>query len=303
MSDSINTDVEDLGKVPDRVIAERLGCSAAWIAKKRKEKGINPFRQHKVHVVTDPNINWDLVPLGKKSDPQIGKELGVGGHVVLRKRRERKIPPFREYRSKRLKEVPLDVLMKPGGTKELAQQLGYTNKAIINQYRVSIDPSRSNKRVDPEVKKHLIADLDSANIRCLAEKYGISAGTVCNLKKKEGVGKYSVGERVCLCGNKFKAKVDVHIYCSYDCYKSVNELRRFLELTVDDQVDATLFKMLLSIRKRLSPKTKAINWETKIDELFNADIPELCEKYGLQHKSITDRRRMYKQKGMTNETK
>lgn len=75
--------VTDLGEIPDRVIAERLGCSKYVIERKRRRLGI-PGCKRSSWKTRVPRINWDEVrDLGKTSCVQIAQRLGCSKSLVL----------------------------------------------------------------------------------------------------------------------------------------------------------------------------------------------------------------------------
>lgn len=79
-------DVEDLGQVPDRVIAERLGCGITAVYDARLKRGIPGARR---------KIDWEKVEdLGKTWDAKIARRLGTSHSVVAAARRKRGIPRY-----------------------------------------------------------------------------------------------------------------------------------------------------------------------------------------------------------------
>ena len=74
--------VPDLGKVPDRVIADRLGCSLSAVHRQRKARGIPRHRP-----------DWDSVAedFGVVADCVIAKRLGCSNSTVGIERRRRGI--------------------------------------------------------------------------------------------------------------------------------------------------------------------------------------------------------------------
>jgi hypothetical protein len=81
-------EIEDLGKVPDSVIAERLGCKEVSVRGGRKKLGIpkTPTR-------------WDTAPLGQNWDGCIAEQMGCKKINVTLARMARKIPPYTELRN------------------------------------------------------------------------------------------------------------------------------------------------------------------------------------------------------------
>lgn len=75
--------VEDLGKIPDCIIAERLGCNKSVVERSRRRLGISgckpsSWRRRK------SRINWDKIDdLGKTSCRKIAQRLGCSDTLVL----------------------------------------------------------------------------------------------------------------------------------------------------------------------------------------------------------------------------
>lgn len=305
MAEKLNIDpdsIEDLGKVPDRVIAERLGCGAAWVRRKRSEKGISPFQPQKGRVTTDPNINWDLIPLGIKTDTQIGEELGMSYLMVSYYRKKRGISSFAEARKQRLKSVPLDVLMARGNTQELAKKLGYKGIGRIGKLRAAIDPSRVLPRMDPEEKKKLLSELDTTLSGTLQEKYKVSVSTIYQLRKQKGIESPFKEKRVCMCGKEFEALKRPNVWCSEECRDAYHDLHKLVDFSANEPLDPILFRMVMQIEKKLRPKIRRINWAKNTKELHETDIDELCKRYALERDHIVRTRKKYPQKERRNET-
>lgn len=86
--------VDYLGKVPDRVIAERLGVSKGRVEAARLRKGI---RSELVTKKTD-FPEWALEALGKESDAEIAKKIGCDKKTVRERRKRLGIAPvYRTY--------------------------------------------------------------------------------------------------------------------------------------------------------------------------------------------------------------
>lgn len=79
---------DELGITPDDVLAIRLDCSAAVVARHRCAIG----RRRRV---SGPlKIDWDAQPLGKVSDTQLAHELGVHPTAVRHARERRGLLPL-----------------------------------------------------------------------------------------------------------------------------------------------------------------------------------------------------------------
>lgn len=90
--------VEDLGMVPDRVIAERLGCRENSVYYARKRLGIAPYPQKTSK--KSYKIQWDCVfALGKCTDEDLARRLGCTRAAVIHARKVRGIPAYAPVKS------------------------------------------------------------------------------------------------------------------------------------------------------------------------------------------------------------
>jgi len=327
MPNTLNIDldsIKDLGKVHDRIIATRLGCSISWVANARKKKNIPSYASRA------QRIDWDSVPLGKKIDRKIGEELGVSHQIVRAQRKKRGIPSFIKDRQRQLREVPIEILMKRGSCNKLARQFGY-NPRTISELRVSIDPSlgvrglreqhntgnpffrakrqlESGDKVQLELttRQKLIEELPTTWGIVLAEKYGMHLSVIQRMKERAGIETKYTQTRTCICGKEFQATTRVHIHCGEECRDAYSELRAILNTDKGEVTDPTVFRMFLQLIQKLRSKVKYIQWSNRTDELFNTDVKELSARYGLcpdhfRHLRKSHRQRQ-QQKGMINET-
>lgn len=81
--------VDDLGRVPDADVAERLWVTVNAVADARKARGIPAMRPHVWRVA---RVDWDAQPLGAEPDQAIADRLGLDRCTVARQREERGIP-------------------------------------------------------------------------------------------------------------------------------------------------------------------------------------------------------------------
>lgn len=87
-----------LGKVPDEVIAKKIGKTSEYVSAHRQRHSICQHGSKR-----SQNIEWDaekLALLGTKSDSEIACKLGVTRAAVLYRRKRLRIPPY-SFRVKR----------------------------------------------------------------------------------------------------------------------------------------------------------------------------------------------------------
>lgn len=85
-----------LGTCFDRVIAEKFGVHVSCVIRERQKRNIPAYQNSLGRTARAYPIDWSTIPLGKKSDGELGRELGVSGSCVRRQRIKRKIPSFKE---------------------------------------------------------------------------------------------------------------------------------------------------------------------------------------------------------------
>jgi hypothetical protein len=82
--------VADLGEVPDRVIAERLGCTQSAVSVARRRAGVPAWDTSRA----PKRIAWDEQPLGRVADLELARRLGCAATTVGAARKLRGIPAF-----------------------------------------------------------------------------------------------------------------------------------------------------------------------------------------------------------------
>ena len=97
----INWDAQPLGQVSDKALAERLGQRVHTVAHARFVRGIPRCTRGGIHNTGTPQphgclmttgIVWDAQPLGRVSDKELAKRLGVSANAVCGARQRRGIP-------------------------------------------------------------------------------------------------------------------------------------------------------------------------------------------------------------------
>lgn len=129
-------------------------------------------------------INWDLEPLGKVSDCQLSKKLGVNSGTVRKARLSRNIKPFRsmpEYFNKiNWDEQPLGQI----NDSELARKLK------VSQTLVSVQRRKRNIEIFSEDRLKInwnILPLGEKSDREIAEELNVSSSFVAKIRVKMGI--------------------------------------------------------------------------------------------------------------------
>lgn len=118
--------VKDLGMIPDRLIAEKLGCREISVYYARKRLGIAPFPSKASK--KSYKIKWDLISdLGKCTDEDLARRLGCTRAAVIHARKVRGIPAYAPVKS-----IDLDSIdeMDKISVAQVAKKLGCSRSAV-----------------------------------------------------------------------------------------------------------------------------------------------------------------------------
>lgn len=92
--------VSDLGQLPDKEIAKRLGCSTCMVGIARRARGISPVAP------PSPRVDWSTITdLGQVPDKEIAERLGCNPHTVCNARKRMGIPSTLKRRLKNQNDV------------------------------------------------------------------------------------------------------------------------------------------------------------------------------------------------------
>lgn len=195
-------DDQPLGEVPDSELAESLGVPRELVYRQRHKRGIpeahgegvpqgqpNPSRRRRA-------IDWDAQPLGRVSDYELAKTLGVGSSTVHRKRQERGIPPLIEGKASKgtdYSKVPLGKLP----DSEIAASLGLDPRSVADaRKRRGITAYRKGYH-ERELSKSgvTLADLYAQPLgerpdSAIADIIGVSRSTVRWARRRVGIERH-----------------------------------------------------------------------------------------------------------------
>jgi DNA-binding CsgD family transcriptional regulator len=90
-SKHIDWSVQPLGQLPDKQVAERLGCSTQNVQQQRVKRGLP-------RAVPGTGVDWDAQPLGQIHDTELARRLGVALTAVRGARYRRRMPAFKTAR-------------------------------------------------------------------------------------------------------------------------------------------------------------------------------------------------------------
>jgi len=153
-------------------------------------------------------INWDNQPLGKTTDANLGRRLGVHYSTVTGARRFRNIPRFQ--RSKIAKVGKLKMLGKVPDI-ELAILAGVSESTIrIMRHQRGISAWQSHEKWDQEPLLGKCFDIE------LAEKYDCTISTVAAARNLREIPAYKE-KRQCDCGEWYLARQRHQVVCSANC--------------------------------------------------------------------------------------
>jgi DNA-binding CsgD family transcriptional regulator len=123
--------------MPDKALAQRLGCSKSTVLRARRRFGISPFDPSR----SSKGIDWEAVALGARPDTEIADELGVAVPVVYNARRRRGIEPHTPRQaSVNWHEVPLGDVP----DEALAKELGVSQPTVTrHRNRLGVLPCKT----------------------------------------------------------------------------------------------------------------------------------------------------------------
>jgi hypothetical protein len=180
-----------LGTVPDRVIAERLGCSASVVCLKRQEQGIAPGGfQGRPPVAWTPEMD---ARLGTAPDRVLAEEWGLSFATVFGRRRSLGVPAGRRWAEPRVPFTPeMDELLGSLPDNVLAAEWGTTGATVGKRRKQLGVPAYSgpdrrgrpkSRLADPAVR----ADLAALTAREFAAKYKVSKQRAAQLRDAAGL--------------------------------------------------------------------------------------------------------------------
>ncbi len=174
-----------LGKVPDRVVADLLGCTPATVLVKRRALGVPPAR----------SANWTPerdARLGTATDQSLADEWGLTLAAVFHRRRALGIPASGPRGPRPTAFTPaMDALLGTVPDSDLAREWGLCASVVGNRRRaLGVPPlaargrHRRPRRADDPAFRADLAALTNAQV---ARKYGISDQRVDQLRDQAGV--------------------------------------------------------------------------------------------------------------------
>jgi hypothetical protein len=173
-----------LGTQTDAEVAQLLGIHASSVCYARHVRGIPAFRQYLGSPRSFPWTAEDLAMLGKLSDHEVAKTLGLSPSTVARKRRILGIPPFvPRPATLELPEEGLSLLGQLSDA-EVAQRYGYTKEQITNKRKDLGIPPLSYRRVarTPELAELLRLPTTEAMRRT-----GLKGETIAKIRRELGI--------------------------------------------------------------------------------------------------------------------
>ena len=177
-----------LGKLPDRKLAERAGVHPNTIHHERKRRGIPAFVQQR------EAVRWtrDMIrKLGTATDRSIAAELGIPIGCVSRKRRILGIPPYSGRSGRQPRAYPWSpedlACLGKVSDRALARALGLsTGTVALKRQMLGIPPWRSRPPAvvwTPAMRRLLgrVSDLE------VARRFSISSSTVVLERRRLGI--------------------------------------------------------------------------------------------------------------------
>lgn len=173
----------DIGKRPDREIAEQIGAAPTTVASARNRMGLPaPERPTKMRT-----IDWRALPLGQLYDHEIAKQIGVSKATVYRARVSLGIPG-RHHRNDRVRGriASIDWASLPLGQvsdEEIARRCGCSRPTVARERTARGIPAyqRAPSRDWTAVGLGTVAD------HVIAERLGVPVKTVMSARRRLGI--------------------------------------------------------------------------------------------------------------------
>lgn len=160
---------------------------------------------------THAGIDWTSVPLGRETDNELARRLGVATGSVARQRVRRKIPRCDRSRVSTTGCLPL---LGQLSDRKVAELCGLDESAVRAQ-RARRGVSAYRPRVEWD-REPLGATWDTA----IAARLNVSVSAVCDARRRRKVPIYKE-VRVCGCGRRYKARQPNQTACSKACSLAV----------------------------------------------------------------------------------
>lgn len=269
--------VEDLGKVPDSVIAKRLGIPASkvWVA--RYKRGISGCGR-----ASKCSIDWDSLPYGKMTDRALAKAYRVSIVRISAERQRRNIYPCGRIDWSKV----LDVGIVPDSVIATRLKCNVSSVRAIRESR-GLPIVRVVGEVTPELIPILAEELKHTWSNAVALKYGISPSNTALLRRRLGIKTYSE-QRTCFCGNTFKAIRSNHIACSRKCRIRIASAERSLGLPTGTDIHPKLLRMYAQTTEfynTLGYGPKGIDWDS-IEDLGKTPDLQIARRLGCDKSSV-----------------
>jgi hypothetical protein len=177
-----------LGTASDRAVAAELGVHHGSVFMKRRALGIAPFRPPVLPPGTQ-GYAWTLQALhqlGKASDRDVARQLGINATSVFAKRREMGIPSYRPPRRLIQWTRKMKALLGKVPDTEIARRFGIVKDSVSRKREeLGIEPYRYRSRPiarTAELRKTL--RLPNPEIRA---RYGLRKETAARLRAELGI--------------------------------------------------------------------------------------------------------------------
>lgn len=177
-----------LGRVPDRVVAQRAGLSMAPVVNERRRRGIPSFRP------TGKRIEWTpqmIRLLGSASDRAVAAELGINHHSVFVERRRRGIRAFGERPHPGPEGFPWTKktlgLLGTLSDRSLASKLGISASAVFIKRRELGIPGHHKAPRPIRWTKRMLATLGKEPDIAIARRFAIGKDTVAWKRHELGI--------------------------------------------------------------------------------------------------------------------
>lgn len=178
--------VEDLGKVYDKVLADRFGVSTKEVFRARKARKIPPFTTSKRRIV-HPDIDWSKELSGDADSKEIADRLGVSTSTVSYHRQKLGLGKQRKRRQGKTDHIDWPSLpLGEESDRKIAKRLGVAPQTVsIHRRALGIQGRPRTQR--PDIDWEAIEGLDITPTSKMAKRLGVSNQTVAYHRRRLGI--------------------------------------------------------------------------------------------------------------------
>lgn len=174
-----------LGTASDQAVADELGLSAATVSKKRRRLGLPAFQPPSSRARSFPWTKWARVQLGKASDAEVAKRLGLSRTTVMLKRQELGVPTHEPALKPIAWSPKMIALLGKVTDTEVARRFGIHQVSVLRKREeLRIPPKQHGK---PVARTRTLRSILRLPNRELQTRFAVSPTVAYMLRRKLGI--------------------------------------------------------------------------------------------------------------------